>query len=115
MASYETHDPKQTDDAAIDLKETVSNISTGQPQPDHHEMPLRKAIRQYSKIVGFLFSMTTSILLWGYDSVIVGSVTAIPAFQRDFGVWDVGEDDWIIPAIWLSLWSAFGPVGQVFG
>ncbi|KAF2267781.1 MFS general substrate transporter [Lojkania enalia] len=95
----------------------MDSIGSSPPssQPDPHELPLRKAIRQYSKVMGYLFSMTTAVLLWGYDSVIVGSITAIPAFQRDFGKWDTSEDDWIIPAIWLSLWAALGPVGQVFG
>ncbi|KAF2107392.1 general substrate transporter [Lophiotrema nucula] len=77
------------------------------------EMSLRKAVRQYSKFVGYAFAITTVVLLWGYDSVIVGSITAIPAFQKDFGEWY--EDSWIIPSIWLSLWSAMGPVGQAFG
>ncbi|KAF2181397.1 MFS general substrate transporter [Zopfia rhizophila CBS 207.26] len=76
-------------------------------------MSLRKSIRQYSKLLVYSFSMTTAILLWGYDLVVVGSITAIPAFQRDFG--QFLDDEWIIPALWLSLWSAFGPLGQALG
>lgn len=116
MASNQTSDQKKTDGSAMYLEEMVTNGTSQQYlQPDHHEIPLRKAIRQYSKIMAYLFSMTTAVVLWGYDSVIVGSITALSAFQRDFGVWDNDENDWIIPAVWLSLWSSMGPVGQVCG
>jgi MFS family permease len=38
---------------------------------------------------------------------------ALPIFQEDYGV--LLNDDYIIPAMWLALWSAFTPLGAIFG
>ncbi|CAO2654658.1 Nn.00g113910.m01.CDS01 [Neocucurbitaria sp. VM-36] len=79
-------------------------------------LPLRKAFRQYSRLCWYVLGMTTVVLLWGYDGIIVGNITAIPAFQRDFGgVWSEQEQEYIIPAFWLSLLSAIPDVGRGFG
>ncbi len=39
------------------------------------------ALRAYPKIIGYTFGLCIAILLFGYDSVITGSVSAMPAFQ----------------------------------
>lgn len=48
---------------------------------DDGNIPLGKAIRQYPRIAGYACFVTLAILLWGYDLVIVGTVSSIPAFQ----------------------------------
>lgn len=48
---------------------------------DEKNLPLGKAIRRYPKITGYSFAITLGILLWGFDLVIVGTVSSIPAFQ----------------------------------
>ena len=42
---------------------------------DNEEIPFLQAIRRYPKIAAYCLALTTSILLWGYDLVIVSSVT----------------------------------------
>ncbi|KAF2728821.1 MFS general substrate transporter [Polyplosphaeria fusca] len=91
----------------------MDSTTSASANANHGEMRLRQAVRQYSKYVGYILALMTTVLLWGYDAVIVGSVTALPAFQYDFGVLYDGE--WIIPSLWLSLWMAFGPLGQALG
>lgn len=83
------------------------------PQEEH--LNLRAAVRLYPKVAGWCMALTTAIILWGYDMVIVGSITAVPAFQRDYGVWSPSEDEYIFPATWLGLWSASSPLGSTFG
>jgi SP family general alpha glucoside:H+ symporter-like MFS transporter len=82
--------------------------------------PLRKSVRQYSTLVWWMLAMSTAILYSGYDSVILGTLNAVPAYQRDFGDWMEDPEDntkwkWTIPAIWLSLWDGIGPLGQIAG
>ncbi|RYP87363.1 hypothetical protein DL769_000567 [Monosporascus sp. CRB-8-3] len=77
------------------------------------ELPLGQAIRRYPRVAGYCLALTTAILLWGYDLVIVGSVTALPAFQRDFG--ELFNGQYIFPAGWLSIWLSFGPLGSAVG
>lgn len=92
-----------------------SNSSTSQRQNDS-DLPLLQSIRLYPKVVGYCFALTSAILLWGYDLVIVGTITALPAFQRDFGrTYPHDPSRHFVPAVWLSLWAALGPFGSVIG
>ncbi|KAF2451167.1 MFS general substrate transporter [Karstenula rhodostoma CBS 690.94] len=84
----------------------------------HKDLPLKQALQQYSKYIYHILGLATVIILWGYDLVVVGSITAVDPFLRDFGEFDRiedGEEKWIIPAMWLSLWQAMPCVGQLVG
>jgi hypothetical protein len=48
---------------------------------DQNNLKLWQAIRKYPKIVGYCIGLTSAILLSGYDQVIVGTSSAMPAFQ----------------------------------
>ncbi|PSN61928.1 MFS general substrate transporter [Corynespora cassiicola Philippines] len=90
------------------------------PSPSAEELlPLRKAISQYQKLVGYCMAMTIVILLWGYDSVIVNNITAIPKFQEDYGQplasTTENETNWMIPSLWLGLWSSISNLGNAIG
>ncbi|KAF2187526.1 MFS general substrate transporter [Zopfia rhizophila CBS 207.26] len=96
-----------------------SNKETKTKSEDN-SAPLRESVRQYSTLVWWMLAMSTAILYGGYDSVILGTLNAVPAYQRDFGDWmqDPKENmkwEWTIPAIWLSLWDGIGPLGQIAG
>ena len=104
----------------VEMLENIASVTSSTPIPaasdDQMNLPLRQALRQYSRLCWYVLGMTTVVLLWGYDGIIVGNITAIPAFQRDFGgTWSEEEDQYIIPAVWLSLLSAIPDVGRGFG
>lgn len=53
----------------------------------HHDpgnLPLTVAVKRYPKLVGYILSCCLAVLFFGYDSVIVGSLTAMPVFQYAF-------------------------------
>lgn len=109
----EKHEPTPT----VSQYESETSLNQNEEDP-HAGLPLKAAIKQYSKFSLYLVGLGTVIILWGYDLVVVGSITALDPFQRDFGVFDKiedGEEKWIIPAIWLSLWQAFPSIGQLVG
>ncbi|KAJ5652635.1 hypothetical protein N7507_010061 [Penicillium longicatenatum] len=54
--------------------------------------------------------MSLSPLVTGFDNIIIGLVTAMPAFQAVYG--DVTG---VIPAQWLSLWTSMVAVGVITG
>lgn len=87
--------------------ESVSSID------ENEDLPFFQAVKRYPKVAAYCLALTTAILLWGYDLVIVSSVTGVPAFQKDFGQLYNGE--YIFPSTWLSLWLAFGPLGSAIG
>ncbi|KAJ5085497.1 hypothetical protein N7532_010268 [Penicillium argentinense] len=89
-------------------------ITPGQAQvhlPDGHR--LLHEIGRYPKIVVYAFSLALNFLLTGYDTVILGTITAVPYFKREFG--ESYNDAYIIPAAWLSVWSAIAPIGSMLG
>jgi MFS transporter, SP family, general alpha glucoside:H+ symporter len=77
------------------------------------EMHLWMAVKLHPKIIRYTFLLMSAILLYGFDLVIVGTLPALTAFQRDFG--EIHDTQHIIPAIWMSLWSALGPAGSLCG
>lgn len=79
----------------------------------HQPTGLQQSIRLYPKIVAYSIGLTSSFLLAGYDAVIVGTITAVPRFQADFG--ERYGSRYIIPSVWMSLWSALGYVGSMAG
>jgi SP family general alpha glucoside:H+ symporter-like MFS transporter len=83
----------------------------------HADLPLKQAVKQYRKLTWYILGLSTFIILWGYDLAAVGAISSLDPFQRDFGVFDKiedGEEKYIIPAIWLSMWQAFPSIGQLF-
>ena len=84
-----------------------SKITAGQEtvrHTDESNLPLRKAIRRCSKVAGYAYFVTLANLLWGYDLVIVDTVSSILAFQMVFG--EAYEDRYIIPSSWFAIWRS---------
>ncbi|KAF4978854.1 hypothetical protein FZEAL_4836 [Fusarium zealandicum] len=77
------------------------------------QLPLGQALRLYPKIARYCLAMAIPVIGWGYDLVIVGAMTGIESFQRDYGTVFKGKQ--IIPGNWLSLWLALPPAGSAIG
>ncbi|KAJ5664652.1 hypothetical protein N7462_011465 [Penicillium macrosclerotiorum] len=97
-----------------DAQERQPDISV----PDHSRPasshpPLIHELRRYPKIVVYAFGLALAFLLTGYDTVILGTITAVPYFKKQFG--ELYNGSYIIPSSWLSIWSAMGPIGSMLG
>ena len=116
---YYTANPNRASLEVIPIREESnsdkldSSMSASTVSDSEEDLSFLQAVRRYPKIAGYCLALTTSILLWGYDLVVVSSVTGVPAFQRDFG--ELFEGKYIFPSLWLSLWLAFGPLGSAVG
>jgi hypothetical protein len=51
------------------------------PASDDGALTVWEAVRKYRKVVRYCVGLTSAILLYGYDYVIVGSTSAMPSFQ----------------------------------
>ncbi|KIE01653.1 alpha glucoside transporter, partial [Metarhizium majus ARSEF 297] len=76
-------------------------------------LTLWQSVKRYKNVVWCCIGLTTTILLFGYDYVIVGTTSAMPSFQRDFGRRLDGH--WILPSLWLGLWTFASPGGSIIG
>ncbi|KAF7188280.1 Major facilitator-type transporter ecdC [Pseudocercospora fuligena] len=52
---------------------------------------------------------------WGYDAGLSGVAIAFPEFREVYGNYYADGKQWVIPALWQSLWNAASTIGQVFG
>ena len=64
-----------------------------------------------------LWTLYTMLLVfgWGYDAGLSGVAVAFPAFREYYGNYYADGKQWVIPALWQSLWNAASTIGQVFG
>ncbi|EXJ58336.1 hypothetical protein A1O7_05761 [Cladophialophora yegresii CBS 114405] len=90
----------------------LSPQSTEQSRVDD-EPNLWKSIKKWPRMLGYSFGLASGILLYGFDTSIVGNVSAIPEFQGDYG--RKLDDRYIIPSMWMGLWNAISPIGIMIG
>ncbi|KAL4973104.1 general substrate transporter [Aspergillus desertorum] len=86
------------------------SLPSSQQQPNQSVL---QSARKSGKTVAWCFILASGMVLYGYDLAIVGSVSSMPEFQKDFGRRLDGK--LIIPALWLALWNIANPVGGVLG
>jgi MFS transporter, SP family, general alpha glucoside:H+ symporter len=53
-----------------------------------HRMGFLRAIKLYPKAAGWSILLSTSIVMEGYDTLLLGNLYAFPAFTQRFGVYD---------------------------
>lgn len=56
-------------------------ISTSSSQAGDEQRTLWQNVRKYRKVTYVTLAVTSAILLYGYDYVIVGTISAMPYFQ----------------------------------
>ncbi|CAI6093625.1 unnamed protein product [Clonostachys chloroleuca] len=77
------------------------------------DLDIWAAAKKWHRIVWYCFGLTSCIMMYGYDYVIVGTVSAMPSFQEDYGQkWGNG---WILPSLWLGLWNFASPGASMVG
>lgn len=87
--------------------------SQADSEASDNSQTLWQNVKKYRKVVYVTFGLTSAILLYGYDNVVVGTVSAMPVFQKDFGI--LYEGEWILPSLWLALWNVASPIGAMIG
>ncbi|KAI8411408.1 hypothetical protein FOFC_08002 [Fusarium oxysporum] len=68
---------------------------------------------EHPRIIFYTFLANCGSLLFGYDVLVQGAITALPAFSIYFGS-PYGEI-MILPALWQGLWQAFNSLGIMVG
>lgn len=63
---------------SVEYEPSTKEVSITQPEP---ELSLWAAIRRFPKIVLWSLALMSTIILWGYDFALVGSVSSMPVFQ----------------------------------
>ncbi|KAF2183540.1 sugar transporter [Zopfia rhizophila CBS 207.26] len=80
-----------------------------------HSLSFKEAIRTYPKAVLWSILVSTSIIMEGYDIVLVSSFYAQPSFTQRYGEHDAASDTYQIPAPWQAGLSNAVAVGTIVG
>lgn len=67
---------KETQQFVEDISRTDTN---NDPKTQH--VPLWQSVKKWPRVIIYCLILSSAILLYGYDLVIVGSVSAMPSFQ----------------------------------
>ncbi|CAO2651508.1 Nn.00g040780.m01.CDS01 [Neocucurbitaria sp. VM-36] len=115
MAHNETSATNMNVDTKDDfMAEHISDVnSASTSQTSDEQRTLWQNVKKYRKVTYITLGLTSAILLYGYDNVVIGTISAMPDFQRDFGIFYQGK--WILPSTWLALWNVASPIGAMLG
>ncbi|KAK3186059.1 hypothetical protein K4F52_005283 [Lecanicillium sp. MT-2017a] len=105
--------PVNSDSTPAEIVATTDHDVAVIEADEFSQLSLWQAIKKWSRVFLFSLGMSSAILMYGYDYVIVGNASAMPAFQRDFGTQYEGK--WILPSLWLGLWTFISPGGGMVG
>ncbi|KAE9369179.1 putative MFS alpha-glucoside transporter [Stipitochalara longipes BDJ] len=79
------------------------------------ELTIKQALKKYKKAVFWAMLLSTSLIMEGYDLVIITSFYGQQQFQTRFGTYSAAEGHNIITAPWQSGLSNSALVGQLAG
>ncbi len=79
-----------------------------------HDLTLREAFKLYRPAIGWSFLFSMGVIMAGFDPQLVGTLVAIPTFQKTFGH-QLADGSYVVEAQWQSAFNLGVPVGQVIG
>jgi hypothetical protein len=86
MASTASQKSRSTDNKGDYTGEQIYEVdshanSQSSSEASDNSRTLWQNIKKYRKVTYVTFGLTSAILLYGYDNVVVGTVSAMPVFQ----------------------------------
>lgn len=111
VSHLEQHDPS-------------SNVHQDDPTADHHEgaraaneheheMGVRQALRAYPWAVIWSLAISMSVIMEGYDTILIGSLYGYPSYQKQFGVYSSSAKSYQIEGKWQAAMGS-GPQAGAF-
>lgn len=79
-----------------------------------HELTVREALRTYKWAVAWSLLISASIIMEGYDTILIGNFLGYPAFRKQFGEYTAASG-YQVSANWQSGLSAGSQAGAIVG
>ncbi|KAK4237895.1 sugar transporter-like protein [Achaetomium macrosporum] len=74
-----------------------------------------QALRENRRAVFWSIMISMSIIMEGYDTILIGNFFAYPEFAKKFGVFYGGTTGWQVPVAWQTGLNMSSTVGAIFG
>lgn len=79
------------------------------------KLSLKEALKYYPWSAFWSIMLSASIIMEGYDIVLIGNLMAQPAFQRRYGGWYGEELGWQISGPWQTGMGCATAIGTIVG
>ena len=104
--------------AAHHVEDTLGQgaiVEAKQAADEEHAQTLWQALRDNRKAVMWSVLVSMSIVMEGYDTILMGNFFAYPTFQQKYGRYYGEEIGWQVSAPWQTGLSMASTVGCIFG
>ena len=93
-----------------------ANIDEAQAANAHeHSLTVRQALKAYPWAVVWSLIISMSVIMEGYDTILIGSLYAYPTYAKQFGKPTSSGGDYQIPAQWQSSMGSGPQAGAIVG
>ncbi|KAL2840357.1 general substrate transporter [Aspergillus pseudodeflectus] len=113
-----TEDRKSLDMAQADATHTEFAVESERATTQFGFAKWKKSVsafRQHKRVSFWCIIIMMFLVNFGFDALISGQALAFPAFREDYGHYYAPADDYVVSALWQSLWSAANTLGIVAG
>lgn len=104
--------------AAHHVEETLGHgaiIEAKQAADDEHSQTLWQALKANRTAVGWSVMVSMSVVMEGYDTILIGNFYGYPMFKKKYGHWAGTKDGYQISAPWQTGLGMASTVGAIFG
>jgi SP family general alpha glucoside:H+ symporter-like MFS transporter len=104
--------------AAHHLEDTLgvgAVLEAKQATDEEHAQSLWQALRANRKAVTWSVLISMSIIMEGYDTILMGNFFAYPTFQQKYGKYYGEKIGWQVSAPWQTGLNMGSTVGAIFG
>ena len=82
---------------------------------NEHNLGFREAFRRYPRAVFWAIAISFTIVMEGYDTILISSFYAYPQFKQKYGTYIADLDEWNIDATWQAALGDAAPCGSIIG
>ncbi|KAH7318050.1 general substrate transporter [Stachybotrys elegans] len=115
IASHSNVDHIEKATVAVDEVSLSKAADAQDMTPKEQYQRLWANLKKDKRFVLWALYVMSLVFGWGYDQGLSGVAIAFPEFRRAYGEYYEAGDQFVIPALWQSLWNAASTIGQVFG
>ncbi|KAF5975609.1 alpha-glucoside transport [Fusarium coicis] len=117
LARHDTHDEKKNSNVMLGHAGTwEATLDEAQAANSHeHALTVRQALKSYPWAVAWSLVVSLSIILEGYDTILIGSLYAYPTYAQRFGEYQDATQTYQIPARWQSAMGSGPQAGAIVG
>lgn len=80
-----------------------------------HQQTLWEAVKENKKAIGWSMLVSLSVIMEGYDTILIGNFYGYPSFQKKYGHNYGGTVGYQVSAPWQTGLGMASTVGAVFG